>query len=102
MDIAVFASRELPTVFRVLRTVLAPREVLLPHEQLFLDTYAKITGYALPEGGPQLISPQAVEIEGSHQRKRLIQLAGMAALLSRPVKPCSALYLRMLSRQLGT
>ena len=97
MDIAVFSSKELPTVFRVLRTALAPREVLLHEEQKFLDTYAKITGYTMPDGGPRLISPQHVEIEGAHQRKRLIQLAGLAALLSRPVKPCSALYLRMLS-----
>src|SRR5262249_5307569 len=88
--------------FRVLRTVLAPREVLLPREQLFLATYARITGYTLPAGGPQLIDPQSVAIEGAHQRKRLMQLAGIAALLSRPVKPCSGVYLRMLSWHLET
>jgi hypothetical protein len=102
MDIDIFSQRELDTVFRVLRTALAPREVLGPRQRLFLDTYARITGYTLTPDYPRLIAPDEVRIEGAHQRKRLIQLAGIAALLNRPVKPCSALYLRLLSRQLKT
>src|SRR5262245_66457559 len=77
MDINVFMSHELDTVFRVLRTVLAPREVLVEREQKFLETYARITGYALPAGDPELIEPVEVDIEGAHQRKRLVQLAAI-------------------------
>jgi hypothetical protein len=102
MDIDVFCSQDLETVFRVLRTALAPREVLVPRERKFLETYARITGYPLPAGGPQLITPEEVAIAGAHQRKRLIQLAGMAALLANPVKPCSARFLLTLSRYLDT
>jgi hypothetical protein len=102
MDIDVFPQRELDTVFRVLRTVLAPREVLEPRERLFLDTYAKITGYSLPQEYPQLIDPVDVRIEGAHQRKRLVQLAAMAVLLKTPVKACGVSYLKLLARQLKT
>jgi len=102
MDIAVFRSHELDTVFRVLRTALAPRAELEARERAFLETYARITGYALSAVDPGFADPDEVRIEGTHQRKRLIQLAGIAVLLANPVKPCSVMYLKMLSRQLAT
>ncbi|HKQ22825.1 MAG TPA: hypothetical protein VJT81_00100 [Burkholderiales bacterium] len=102
MDIDVYSSRELDTVFRVLRTALSPSGALEPQERLFLVTYARITGYDVPSEDPQPIDPSAVHIEGAHQRKRLIQLTAIAALLSNPVKPGSVVFLKELSRQLAT
>ena len=102
MDIDVYSSRELDTVFRVLRTALSPSGALEPQERLFLATYARITGYDVPSEDPQPIDPSAVHIEGAHQRKRLIQLTAIAALLGNPVKPGSVVFLKELSRQLAT
>jgi hypothetical protein len=101
MDIDVFSSKELDTVFRVLRTALDPNaSTLNERERLFLSTYARITGYALPAHDPLRILVQDVHIEGAHQRKRLLQLSAMAALLSNPVKSEAVDFLKALSRQL--
>ncbi len=102
MDIDVFPSHQLDTVFAVLRTALNPRQALQPREQLFLDTYARITGYPLSSAEPKIVDPWDVRIDGAHQRKRLIQLAALAVLLRVPVKPNSVAFLKDLSRQLGT
>jgi len=101
MDIDVFASKELPVVFRVLRTALRPEGLLEPRERLFLDTYARINGLALAGADPLPVSAGDVQIEGAHQRKRLIQLSAMAALLNSPLNPGSAGFVRDLSRHLG-
>ena len=90
------------TVFRVLRTALNSSGVLGKQERLFLDTYARITGYAVSAADPRPIDPREVDIEGAHQRKRLIQLAAIATLLSNPVKPGSVVFLKALSQQLAT
>jgi hypothetical protein len=102
MDIDVFSSQELETVFRVLRTALSPGMAVGQIERNFLSTYARITGYTLPTGDLPLIDPRDVHIEGAHQRKRLLQLSAIAALLSNPVRPGSVAFLRDLSRRLQT
>jgi hypothetical protein len=102
MDINVFPARELPTAMRALRTALATDGALSPRERVFLDTYARITAYDLPGPDPQPIDPREVSIDGAHQRKRLIQLAALAVLLSRPVKDDSLGFLRALAQHLAT
>jgi len=102
MDIDVFPANQLPTVFRVLRTALAPDGALEPRERAFLDTYARITSFQLPGVDPQPIAAHDVAIDGLHQRKRLIQIAALAVLLSRPVKAQSFAFLRALSRHFAT
>lgn len=102
MDIDVYSPQQLDTVFRVLRTALNPAGALEPKERLFLDTYARITGYVLPSADPQPVAPRDLQLEGAHQRKRLIQLAAIAVLLSRPVRPDSVVFLKELSRHLAT
>ena len=101
MDIDVFPSKELPTVFRVLRTALRPEGLLEPRERLFLDTYGRINGLALAGADPLPVSAEDVQIEGAHQRKRLIQLSAVAALLTSPVNSGSVRFVRDLSRHLG-
>jgi hypothetical protein len=101
MDIDVFPPQELDTVFRVLRTALDLWGPLGAHERAFLETYAKITGYALGDSDPPPIAACDVGIEGAHPRKRLVQLAAIATLLNRPVKRDSIAFLRELSRRLA-
>jgi hypothetical protein len=102
MDINVFPRGQLDTVFRVLRTALNYHDALSPRELKFLDTYRRVTGYAKPSAQVNGIDARHVEIAGAHQRKRLLQLAAMAALLHHPVRRSSVRYLRELSDQLGT
>ncbi|APV49457.1 hypothetical protein BWI17_07035 [Betaproteobacteria bacterium GR16-43] len=101
MDIDVFSPRELGTVFNALRTSLNPGGPLALDEKVFLETYAGITGYALPPGGPMPIAARDVAIEGAHARKRLIQLCAIAAMLARPVRPASVAFVQELARHLG-
>jgi hypothetical protein len=102
MDIDVFPADELPTVMRVLRTALQPSGALDAAERSFLATYARITRTAPPRADPQPIEAHAVNIHGAHARKRLIQLAALAVLLSRPVRAESFAFLKALSLRLGT
>jgi len=101
MDIDVFLPHELGGVFRVLRTALNPVGALDVRERQFLETYAAITGHHLDAADPPAIEAREVIVEGSHRRKRLLQLAGIAALLGRPVRPQAVAYLGELSQHLG-
>jgi ubiquinone biosynthesis protein Coq4 len=101
MDINVFSREQLDVVFQVLRTAVSPAPTLLAPEQALLDTYAAITGYALPAGGPRPTRAGDVRMEGAHERKRLVQLAAVAAMLSNPVRAASVDFVAALDRALG-
>jgi hypothetical protein len=100
MDIDVFERHDLPTVLRVLRTALEPTGALNAPERLFLETYARIAGTAVPVPMPAPIEPHQVPIATAHARKRLVQLSALAVLLSRPVKPAALAFLRALAQRL--
>jgi hypothetical protein len=100
MDIDVFHRIEHAIVFRAPRSPLSPHPVLEDRERLFLETYARITGYALPAGDPEPIDPADVRVGGAHPRKRLLQLAALAVLVTHPVRPASVDYLESLARSL--
>jgi len=67
---------------------------------VFLDTYARIHGLALAGADPRPLEPDEVRIEGAHQRKRLVQLSALAALLSAPVQRESVAFVTELARDL--
>jgi hypothetical protein len=102
MDIDVFQAAELTTVCRALRTALRTDGALDARERLFLATFARITGFDLPVADPEPLSADAAMVQGSHPRKRLLQLAALAVLLNHPVRLDSVAYLHDLSRQLAT
>lgn len=102
MDIKAFASQELDTVFRVLRTALGGGEPLNERERSFLETYARITGHPLSAVDPLPIEASDVAIAGARARLRLVQLSAAAALLSRPVKPSSVEFVNALATVLET
>src|SRR5262245_11936781 len=101
MDIDVFRISDRETVFRALRSALRPAGMLASVERRFLKTYAHIVGYRLPASDPSPLSPHEVQIQGVHQRKRLVQLTAIAALLDRPVKPASVAFVTGLAQHLG-
>src|SRR5262249_2221497 len=100
VEIDVFPAEELKGVFRVLRTALNPSGSLEPSEKAFLETYAKITGWQL-RTEPLSIRPDQVQVEGAHPRKRLVQLASLAVLLSNPVRPASVQFVMDLAARLA-
>lgn len=102
MDIDVFTPQQMPTVLRTLRSALDSVAELQAPEHLFLTTYARITGHSLTAADLQPIAARDVRIDGAHRRKRLLQLAALAVLLSRPVKPSSVDYLKALAGTLAT
>ena len=102
MDINVFSKAELPIVFRALRTALAAGGRLDARGRGFLATCARITGFDLSHDDPTPVNAQAVQIEGAHQRKRLIRLAALAVLLNRPIRGDALLYVQDLSCHLET
>jgi len=101
MDIDVFPAHELPSALRALRTALKVSGALDERERVFLATYARLSGVEL-RIEPQPIAPHEVRIDAAHARKRLIQLAALAVLLSRPVRAESFAYLKALAAQLAT
>src|SRR5215510_3696682 len=98
MDIDVFSKNDLPTVFRALRTALRPEGLLESRERLFLETYARINGLAFAGQDPLPVMPQAVHVEDAHQRKRLVQLCAVAALLGSPVNPGAVSFVKELAQ----
>ncbi len=102
MDINVFQPDELDTVLRVLRTALNPHGALSDAERSFLDIYALICNREPLRADPAAIEPRDVAIVGRHPRKRLVQLAALAVLLSRPVRTQSLEYLKALALALDT
>jgi len=100
MDIDVFTAGEMPCVLRVLRTALNPYGPLDEPEQRFLAAYARICGHPLPADLAPIASNEA-RGGGAHRRKRLLQLAAMAALLHQPVRFESVVWLYALARRLG-
>jgi len=100
MDIDVFSPGEMPVVLRALRSVLAPDGPLDDAGRRFLGTYAHICGHEARAEDVPLIAADRVAVEGAHRRKRLVQLAAMAALLSRPVTPAAVAYVQALARSL--
>jgi hypothetical protein len=102
MEIRIYEPKELNHVLRVLRTALRPAGPLEPAEARFLETWSRIAD-APPRDGPEPapIKPADVRIDGAHRRKRLVQLAAVAALLSHPVRADSARFVRDLAEALG-
>jgi hypothetical protein len=100
MDIDVFSSSELPTVFGVLRSALNAAGPLDARERDFIETFARIVGAAAPAQDPAPLAAEDVWLEGEHPRKRLLQLSALAVLLNRPLRPASVQFLRDLGRQL--
>jgi hypothetical protein len=103
MEIDVFAPAELPAVIRTLRTALRPQGPLDASERTFLATFSRIARRELDdEQDPPPIAAAEVQVDGAHRRKRLVQLASVAALFTHPVRAESVRYVRELARALGT
>jgi hypothetical protein len=102
MDIDVFSPAELPVVVRTLRTALRPEGPLDPSERTFLETFSRIVREPWDDmRDPEPIAARDVDVAGAHRRKRLVQLASIAALFTQPIRAASTRYVRELADALG-
>lgn len=102
MDINVFSSGDMPIVMRTLRTALRTEGALDARERLFLDTYARIAGFAHGGTDPEPLHPDRLTIADAHQRKRLVQLSALAVMHAVPMRADSFDFLEALARRLDT
>jgi len=110
MDISMFETGQLDVVFRVLRTAACVNEPISSEARAFLEAYQSIVGY--PGGIDRIDSIDPIDpidvVDAAatpftpHQRKRLVQLASVAAMVHRPVRRASAEYVEQLARALDS
>ena len=103
MDLAVLSPDELPFALRALRDVVASNGTITPAEQRFLAVVAEIHASKIQVEALDPIPPADVAraIAGLHQRKRVVQLALIAAMVEGEVTPAAAAAVRTLAGALG-
>ena len=99
MDLAVLRERELPVALRALRDVVASNGTITPAERRFLEVIAELHGAQVQVDTLQSLEPAAVAriITEPHQRKRVVQLAVIAAMVEGEVTSAEAAAVRRLA-----
>src|SRR5262245_39602192 len=82
MDLVVFERSELPLVLGALRAVAQSDGVISPEESALVEGVGRIHGASISFDSIEPVSPERVAkgIVDPHRRKRLVQLAIVAAL----------------------
>jgi hypothetical protein len=82
MDLVVFSNEELPFALRALRTVVASDGDISPNERSLVESIARIHHVTVDVDRLESVTPEAAAaaITDPHRRKRLVQLAIVAAL----------------------
>lgn len=103
MDMFVFSPQELPLVLSVLTTVAAKPEALTPLEQQFLQVVNQLhQGSVVVDDLSPIATAEAVQfITLPHQRKRLLQMAMVMAMVDGEITPNQQKALRSLADALG-
>ena len=99
MDLSVLAPRELEYGLRALRDVVASNGTVTPAERRFLEVVAELHGGGVDVNalGGVALPDVAGAIPGTHQRKRLVQLAVIAAMVEGEVTPAEAAAVQRLA-----
>jgi hypothetical protein len=102
MDLNVLDARELVPALRALRDVLASNRTITPAERRFLEVIAELHGSSVQVDALQGIelSELARAIAGPHQRKRVVQLAVIAAMVEGEVSEAESAAVRQLAHAL--
>src|SRR5262245_32787484 len=102
MDLAVFRDHELPVALRALRDVVASSGTITPAEDRFLEIVAELhqTKVKADSLEPIALADVARVIVEPHQRKRVVQLALIAAMVEGDVTNDEAGAVKKLARAL--
>ena len=103
MDLVVLNEQETPFALRALRGVVASNGTITPAERRFIEVVAELHGTSVDVGSLQGIEPGEVAeaISQPHQRKRVVQLAAIAAMVEGDVTPEGAAAVKRLAAALG-
>jgi ubiquinone biosynthesis protein Coq4 len=99
MDLVVLSETEAPFALRALRDVVASNRTITPAERRFIEVVAELHGTTVDVDALSSIVPGEVAeaIREPHQRKRVVQLATIAAMVEGDVTPAEAAAVRTLA-----
>jgi hypothetical protein len=103
MDLVVWETQEVPYALGALRDVVASNGSITPAERRFIEVIGELHGTAVEVGSLPSVPPGAVAevITEPHRRKRVVQLATIAAMVEGDVTPAGAAAVRALASALG-
>jgi tellurite resistance protein len=103
MDLVVLSREETPCALRALRDVLASNGRITAAERRFIEVIAELHGITVEVDSLPSIAPGEVAdvISEPHQRKRVVQLAAIAAMVEGDVTAAEAAAVRTLAAALG-
>jgi hypothetical protein len=99
MDLVVLSKEEVPSALRALRGVVASNGTVTPAERRFIEVIAELHGTTADVDSLASITPGQVAevITEPHRRKRVVQLASIAAMVEGDVTPSEARAVRALA-----
>jgi hypothetical protein len=102
MDLVVLNELETPFALRALRDVVASNGTITPAERRFIEVIGEIHGTAVDVDSLKSIAPGEVAeiITEPHRRKRVVQLAAIAAMVEGEVTTAEAAAVRALANGL--
>jgi ubiquinone biosynthesis protein Coq4 len=102
MDLVVLNETETPFALRALRGVVASNGTITPAERRFIEVVAELHGTSVDVGSLQSVEPgEVAEVIGQpHQRKRVVQLAAIAAMVEGDVTSEGAAAVKQLAAAL--
>jgi hypothetical protein len=99
MDLVVLNEKETPYALRGLRDVVASNGTITPAERRFIEVVAELHGTTVDVDSMGSIAPGelAEVIKEPHQRKRVVQLATIAAMVEGDVTAAEAAAVKRLA-----
>lgn len=103
MDLVVLNEEEIPYALRGLRDVVASNGTITPAERRFIEVIAELHGTTVDVPALKAVAPGEVAevIREPHQRKRVVQLATIAAMVEGDVTAAEAAAVKTLAKALG-
>jgi tellurite resistance protein len=103
MDLVVLNPAETPFALRALKGIVASNGTITPAERRFIEVVAELHGTRTDVDSLSAIEPGAVAeaIVEPHRRKRVVQLAVIAAMVEGDVTSAEAAAVKRLARALG-
>ena len=103
MDLVVLTDKEVPFALRALRGVVASNGTITQAERRFIEVVAELHGSKVDVDSLRSIAPEEVAeaITEPHQRKRVVQLASIAAMVEGDVTADEAAAVKALAAALG-
>ena len=102
MDLVVLDAIDTPYALRALRAVVASNGTVTPAERRFIEVVGELHGAQVDVGSLQSVAPGEVAevIREPHRRKRVVQLASIAAMVEGDVTAAEAAAVKRLAAAL--